>query len=217
VVLFVLVRDVNSWIVYLSSNGRSTNPHESTRTSPNANRIVFSEPVRMNSSTLTRVFAVGAILAGVLRAITSFIPETTPNVFLVYLVIDLCLLSGVIGLYRFTVTAARLVPRLGTALMCLALLVLIARDVGVAPVSLYAGAAMTFSVGIDLFAIHLLQTRKMPSWIPIAWLVSTVIGPLGFFVPQLHFLLAMAGLIFGVAFAVAGVVMWLRDLRAIQT
>ena len=76
---------------------------------------------------------------------------------------------------------------------------------------------MTFSVGLDLFAIHLLQTRKMPGWIPIAWLVSTVIGPLGFFVHQLHFLFALSGLIFGIAFATAGVVMWLRDLRGLQT
>jgi len=171
----------------------------------------------MNSSTLTRVFAVGGILAGVLRAITSFIPENTPNVLLFYLVVDVCLLMGVIGLYGFAVTAGTIVPRLGTALMILALVVLIGRDLGLVSANIYAGAAATFSIGLDLFAIHLLQTRKMPSWIPIAWLVSTVIGPLGFFVPQLHFLFAMSGLIFGTAFAAAGVVMWLRDLRAVQT
>ena len=158
---------------------------------------------------MIRTCAVGGVVAGVLRAITSFIPEGIPNVLLLYLVIDLCLLIGVIGLYGFFVTAGKLVPRLGTVLMILALILLIGRDLGLASASIYTGAAATFSVGLDLFAIHLLQTRKIPSWIPIAWLVSTVIGPLGFFVPQLHFLFAMSGLIFGTSFAVAGVLIWL--------
>ena len=171
----------------------------------------------MNSSILFRIGAGGAIVAGILRAITSYIPENTPNILLFYLAVDVCLLIGVIGLYGFVVTPGKIVPRLGTALMILALAVLIGRDLGLASASIYAGAAATFSIGLDLFAIHLLQTRKMPSWIPIAWLVSTVIGPLGFFVTQLHFLFALSGLLFGTAFAGAGVVMWLRDLRAIQT
>ena len=94
--------------------------------------------------------------------------------------------------------------------MILALVVLIGRDLGLASANIYAGAAATFSLGLDLFAIHLLQTRKMPSWIPVAWLVSTIVGPLGFFVSQLHFLFTISGLIFGMAFAAAGVMMWLR-------
>ena len=164
----------------------------------------------MSSSNLLRICAVSAILSGILRAITSFIPEDTPNVRLVYLVVDLCLLAGVIGLYGFVVRASKLVPLLGSALMILALVVLIGRDLGLASANIYAGAAATFSLGLDLFAIHLLQTRKMPSWIPVAWLVSTIVGPLGFFVSQLHFLFTLSGLIFGMSFAAAGVMMWLR-------
>jgi hypothetical protein len=162
----------------------------------------------VGSSTLIRKGALGAILAGALRAITSFIPETTPNVFLLYLFIDLFLLFGLIGLYLFAVPAGKLVPVLGTAFMFLALVILIGRDLALAPAGVYAGAAAIFSIGLDLFAIHLLRTRKMPIWIPIAWLTSTIVGPLGFFVPQLHLLFAISGLIFGTAFAGAGVVMW---------
>ena len=160
----------------------------------------------MSSSTLFRVCAGSAILAGILRIITSFIPEGTPNVLRFYLVVDLCLLMGVIGLHKF-VRAAKLIPLLGTALMILALVALIGRDLGLAPANTYARAALTFSLGLDLFAIHLLQTQ-MPSWIPVAWLVSTIVGPVGFFVSQLHFLFTISGLIFGIAFAAAGVIMW---------
>ena len=158
----------------------------------------------------------GAIFAGTLRSITSLIPETTPNVFLLYLAVDLSLLFGVIGLFRFTELARKLVPLLGAGLMFLALVGLIARDLGAAPAGVYAGAAATFSIGLDLFAIHLLLTRKMPIWIPIAWLISTIVGPLGFFIPQLHLLFAISGLIFGTAFAGAGVVMWRVVSRALS-
>jgi len=164
----------------------------------------------MSSSILFRICAVCALLAGILRAITSFIPEGTPNVLLFYLAVDLCLFMGVIGLYGFVVGPSRFLPLLGSALMVLALVALIGRDLGLASANIYAGAAATFSLGLDLFAIHLLQTRKLPSWIPVAWLVSTIVGPVGFFVSQLHFLFAISGLIFGMAFSAAGIMMWLR-------
>jgi len=84
---------------------------------------------------------------------------------------------------------------------------LIARDLGIAPGSVYAGAAAFFSVGLILFAIHVVKTKRMPIWIPIAWLLSTILGPLGFFVSQLQFLFPISGLIFGIAFTAAGLVM----------
>ena len=164
----------------------------------------------MSSSNLLRICAISAILAGILRAITSFIPEATPKILLIYLAVDLFLFVGIIGLYAFAVTAAKLIPLLGTALMILSLVILIGRDLGLASANTYAGAAATFSLGLDLFAINLLRTRKMPSWIPVAWIVSTIVGPVGFFVSQLHFLFAISGLVFGMAFAAAGVMMWLR-------
>src|ERR1051325_738787 len=170
---------------------------------------MFIENITVRLRSTVRIWAVSAILAGLLRAITSFIPEATPKVLLFYLAVDLFLFFGVVGLYAFAVTDAKLVPLLGTALMILALVVLIGRDLGVVSDNIYAGAAATFSVGLDLFAIHLLQTRKMPSWIAVAWIVSTILGPVGFFVSQLHVLFTISGLIFGIAFAAAGVMMWL--------
>jgi len=166
------------------------------------------------SSTLIRFCSLGAILAGTLRAITSFIPETAPNVFLLYLMIDICLLFGVFGLQRFTANRAQLLSALGTSLMLVAVVVLIGRDLMVAPVTIYAVAAATFSIGLDLFAIHIVRTRQLPLWIPVMWLISTILGPLGFFAPRLHLLFAIAGIIFGCAFAGAGVVMWHQTSKA---
>jgi len=166
------------------------------------------------SSTLIRFCSLGAILAGTLRAITSFVPETAPNVFLLYLMIDVCLLFAVFGLQRFTANRAQLLSALGTSLMLVAVVVLIGRDLMVAPVTIYAVAAATFSIGLDLFAIHIVRTRQLPLWIPVMWLISTILGPLGFFAPRLHLLFAIAGIIFGCAFAGAGVVMWHQTSKA---
>jgi len=171
---------------------------------------MFIESITVRGRSTFRICAASAILGGILRTITSFIPEATPRVLLIYLAVDLFLLFGIIGLYGFAVRATKVIPLLGGILMILALVVLIGRDVGLASPNIYAGATATFSLGLDLFAIHLLQTRQMPSWIPVAWLVSTIVGPVGFFVSQLHFLFTISGLIFGIAFAAAGVMMWLR-------
>jgi hypothetical protein len=160
---------------------------------------------------IIRLCALAAILAGLLRATASFIPETTPQVFALYLVIDVLLLSGLIGLYLSSRTGGKILGRLGFVLMCVALLVLITRDVGVITPGAYAGAAALFSLGLDLFAIQALRTRKIPVWIPVSWILSTIIGPLGFFVPTLRFLFAISGLLFGIAFTGAGVVMWRRS------
>ena len=158
-----------------------------------------------------RLCALAAILAGLLRATASFIPETTPRVFALYLAIDVLLLSGLIGLYLFSFIDGKILGRLGFVLMCVALLVLMARDVGIVTPSAYAGAAALFSLGLDLFAIQTLRTRKIPVWIPFGWILSTIVGPVGFFVPTLRFLFAISGLLFGIAFMGAGVVMWRRS------
>jgi hypothetical protein len=158
--------------------------------------------------TFIRMCAVGAILAGALRAISSFVPDTTSKVYILYFAIDLFLLFGVVGLHRSSITEGKILGLVGFVLMVLALLLLIARDVGVIAAGAYAAGAGLFSVGLDLFAIQVLRTRQIPSWIPIGWIVSTVVGPIGFFVPSMHLFFALSGLLFGIAFAGAGVAMW---------
>jgi hypothetical protein len=161
----------------------------------------------VSKATFIRFCAVSAILAGALRAISSFIPDTTPKIYALYFAIDLFLLFGVTGLCWLPLTGAKIFGRLGLVLMFLALLILIARDVGVVRPDAYAGGAALFSLGLDLFAIQVLLTRKIPGWIPVSWIVSTIAGATGFFAPTLHLLFAISGLLFGVAFSAAGVAM----------
>ena len=157
---------------------------------------------------MIRLCALAAILAGLLRATASFIPETTSGIFALYFFIDLFLLGGIIGLHLTSMAAGKILGRLGFVIMCVALLVLLARDVGVVTPRAYAGAAALFSLGLDLFAIQALRNRRLPVWIPIGWILSTILGPVGFFLPAVHFLFPISGLLFSVAFMAAGVAIW---------
>lgn len=127
---------------------------------------------------------------------------------MLYFAIDLLLLFGVIGFWRASAATGKLVGLVGFAIMFLALLILIARDAGIVSEAVYAGAAGGFSLGLDLFAIQVLLSRKISAWIPIGWILSTILGPIGFFVPSLNFLFVISGLLFGLAFAAAGVATW---------
>ena len=152
--------------------------------------------------------ALSAILAGTLRTVASFIPETTPSVYVVYFAIDLLLLLGSVGLYQSFAIAGKVLGLLGVGLMVFALLVLIARDLGVLTPGAYAVGAGLFSLGLDVFSVHMLRNVKVHSWIPVCWIASTIIGAIGFLVPGMLLLFAVSGLLFGIAFAAAGVAMW---------
>ena len=167
------------------------------------------------SGVLIRLSALAAILAGFLRAAASFISETARGVGILYLSIDVLMVIGVIGINVMPRGSRTVAARVSLALLLGGLAVLIARDVGILPAGAYAPGALIFSLGLDLFAIDSLRTRRFSPWIPIAWIFSTIVGPLGYFLPGWRLLFALSGLIFGITFAAAGVEIWLWALRPV--
>ena len=168
----------------------------------------------MSRATFIRICALSATLAGVLRAISSFVPETASGIYILYFAIDLFLTLGVIGLSRSHAREG-ILGLIGCVIMLLALLVLIGRDLQLVPAGAYAVGAALFSLGLDLFAIHLLLHRTGPRWIPVVWILSTIVGAIGFFSPGLHFLFAASGLFFGVAFVAVGFRLWREGSRTV--
>lgn len=133
---------------------------------------------------------------------------------MLYFAVDVFLLFAVIGLFRSD-AGRGLLGRIGCALMFVALVILIARDIQILRAAVYAIGAGLFSLGLVLFAVQLLRNHRFPLWVPLAWILSTVAGAIGFFTPGSYSLFAISGLLFGLAFAAAGVVMW--RLRASVT
>jgi hypothetical protein len=68
--------------------------------------------------------------------------------------------------------------------------------------------------GVDLFAIGSWRSRTFARWILMLLILSTVIGPIGFFTPSLAVLFAASGILFGIGFLSAGISMWLPRRRS---
>lgn len=53
----------------------------------------------MSSTNLIRLGGLAAILAGILRGVNSFVPSDAPSVAILYLLTDIFILFGIIGIY----------------------------------------------------------------------------------------------------------------------
>ena len=122
-----------------------------------------------------------------------------------YLIVDLLLLFGCVGLYEFQRVAVRFAETLGLLLEILGALILIARDLALLKPEAYPAGALLFAVGLDLFAIGSWKSRAFARWILMLLILSTVIGPIGFFIAGLTILFTVSGMLFGIGFAGAGI------------
>jgi hypothetical protein len=163
----------------------------------------------MDSTTLTRLGGLAAILAGILRGANSFVPSNAPNsgaIAILYLMTDIFILLGIIGIYGFLHQHSRLWGFWGFLLAVLGIAII--RTGTIAGVYLYPIGALCFTAGLSLFAVGAWIARKLPRWVPVFWVLSTIIGFVGYFVPGLKVLFVLSGVIFGIGFAGAGIDLW---------
>jgi hypothetical protein len=78
----------------------------------------------------------------------------------------------------------------------------------IAGVNLYPVGALTFTAGLSLFAVGSWISRKLPQWVSVFWVLSTIVGIIGYFIPGLNLLFVISGVIFGIGFAGAGIKIW---------
>ena len=154
--------------------------------------------------TLIRLGGLAAVLAGILRLLSSILPTTSPRIMALYLVINILLIISSIGLFEFQHLEAGIPGKLALLLQVLGALVLIGRDLAILSDAFYPIGALTFAVGLDLFAITSWKAKTLPRWVLFLLILSTVIGPIGFFSPSLSILFVASGIAFGIGFASAG-------------
>ncbi|NJM99396.1 MAG: hypothetical protein HC800_21675 [Phormidesmis sp. RL_2_1] len=162
----------------------------------------------MSGANLIRLGGLAAILAGILRGVNSFIPinafsGATP---ILYLLTDIFLLFGVIGIYGFQHQESKLWGFCGFLLAIIGIATI--RTGAIAGINLYPIGALTFAAGLSLFAVGSWIARKLPRWISVFWVLSTVVGFIGYFIPGLSLLFVISGVIFGIGFAGAGIKIW---------
>jgi hypothetical protein len=163
---------------------------------------------QMSSANLIRLGGLAAIVAGILRGVNSFVPSSPPSVAIaiLYLLTDIFILFGIIGIYGFQHQESRLWGGFGFLLAIIGIAII--RTGAISGVSLYPIGASTFTAGLSLFAIGSWIAQKLPRWVSVFWVLSTIVGFIGYFIPSLSLLFVISGVIFGIGFAGAGIKVW---------
>jgi hypothetical protein len=164
----------------------------------------------MTRSTLVRAGGLTAIAGGALRAAASFAPVVFDSDIereSLYIVVDVCLTIGLVG---FNARHAKSLGWPGAAGLALALvgLATVRTNRAISTVDLYPAGALATACGVILLSVRAWVARRIPGWVPMAFLLSTLVGLIESYVRGANALFVWSGVIFGVAFARLGVEMW---------
>jgi uncharacterized membrane protein len=160
----------------------------------------------MSKAILVRYGGIAAVLAGITRGITAFIPATFPDAALqvLYILTDLLILLGVFALYGVRYQETGISGFLGFLMAVIGILV-IRSSKAITGVDLYPAGSLIFSLGLILLGIQLWRANVFPGWVVGLWTLSVFAGILVYFVPSLDFLIVAAGLLFAIGIAAAGI------------
>ena len=163
----------------------------------------------MSKASLISLGGIAAILAGILRGVASFIPDTTPDLALqlLYFSTDVFILLGIIALYGIQYKETGKLGLWGFLIAIVGILV-IRSSKAITGVNLYPAGALIFSLGLNILGISLWRANVLPSWVVGLWVLSILAGVIVYFVPWLNLLFVIAGLMFAVGFAAAGIKLW---------
>jgi hypothetical protein len=162
----------------------------------------------MSRVTLIRLGGLAAMLAGIFRGISAIVASDPPStaISVLYLLTDIFLLFGMMGLYSFQLQESKLWGFFGFLLAIVGIMMI--RTDEIAAVNLYAVGAVIFAAGLTIFAVGSWMAKKLPKWISACWIISTIVGFVGYFIAGLHLLFIIAGILFGIGFAGAGAKVW---------
>ena len=165
----------------------------------------------MSKASLISLGGMAAVLAGILRGIVSFLPATTPDAALqlLYIFTDVCILLGVFALYGIRYKETGKLGFLGFLTAVVGILV-IRSSKAITGADLYPAGSLLFSLGLILLGMRLWLAHVLPIWVVGLWSLSVLVGIIGYFIPSLDLLFVVAGLMFAIGFAGAG--MKLRSL-----
>jgi hypothetical protein len=163
----------------------------------------------MRNDLLIRLSGLAAILAGGLRTAASFLPSghSGATLEILYLVIDLLILFGVLGIYGFQSERIGPTGLVGFILAVTGTAIITGPDGKIGAVDMYAAGSLCVGLGLVVLAVGSWTARTLPRWVGILWLVSTAAGILGT-AAGLHSLFMISGIAFGLAFIGAGATVW---------
>ena len=150
-----------------------------------------------------------AVAAGLLRGGASFTSNSsTLAIGFLYLIIDVLLLLGLVGLYSFQRKKSRW-GLVGFILALCGALLLVVHDLVRMPLFIYGTAACLFAIGVSVLALHSWVARTLPRLACAFLITSTLIGIPGYLFKGLALLFVVSGILFGLGFSGAGLAIWL--------
>jgi drug/metabolite transporter (DMT)-like permease len=164
----------------------------------------------LSSKNLIRWGGLAAVLAGVLQAVASLWPSAEPTVTLelYYLLVDLLILFGILGVYGFLGERSGVTGFLGFLFGVVGTAIIVGPDGELGGVDMYAVGSAVLAVGLVLLAVGSWKARMLPYWVPVLWVLTAVLGFVGAGVEGLASLFVVSGVTFGLSFVGAGVRVW---------
>lgn len=170
--------------------------------------------LKVSYRTVIRLGAVAAMMAGVLRAGTSFNAYSTSGVEIeaLYLAIDLLLLFAIVAVYAYVRERSGWMGLVGFILALAGTGSIVGPDGTLGGVDMYVAGATTLSIGLTVLSVGAWRAA-LPRPVCALWIGSTLIGVGGIAAQGPGIWFTLAGLAFGVGFLLAGLRMW-RDPEA---
>ena len=163
----------------------------------------------MSRAALIRAGGMAAIVGGVLRAVASFSPVVGSEVErqVLYLVVDMFLLLGLLGFYELRHQDIGRTGALGCLLAVFGLAA-VRSSRSIPGLDVYPAGALAFVVGLIATCGSAWSAKTLAVWVPVAFVVSTLLGLVGTVLGNAQWLVILSGVSFGAAFAELGRVMW---------
>lgn len=164
----------------------------------------------MTQRLLLRLGSFAAILAGLLRIGSSFLPyaEPTPTHKLLYLTIDLCILFGLLAIYFYQYAELGRAGLAGFIFALAGAAIIVGPDGSIGSVPMYQLGSALLLVGLAVIAIAGWRLACIPRWALASWLLSLVLGVATTVPATPAAVFALAGLSFGIGFLGAGLKIW---------
>lgn len=145
-----------------------------------------------------------AVLGGLLRLGTSFLPLQTPQrvAELLYLLNDVFLLFAIVGLYAWLAADSGAPGLTGFAVASVGILIIRSAK-AIHGWDLYPAGALTFLAGLNVLVFSGCLRKRLPWWIEGALFASTLSGFAAAASGSVG-LLTLSGVLFGTAFAGVG-------------
>jgi hypothetical protein len=125
-----------------------------------------------------------------------------------YLLIDVLLLLGLLGVYAYQHAESGIWGFAGFVLAAAGLESIGGPDGKIGDVDIYTAGATLIGIGLVVLAVGSWRGHKLPRYVPTLWMFSTVVGMSGFLVAGSTILFQIAGIAFGLGFVGAGIRLW---------